>query len=262
MIATFSFTLLLVSALIQAIGLFRKDGLKTRLPAWISLAGALLLVAEMVQRSIAIQFVAITSVYESLVFLTLLLAALVAFLGLAPQKRAIPAALPFGATAIAVVFLALASSPLAPPEIRPPVPALQSGWLVLHVSFTFIGEVLFTAGFITAILQLFSKDPLRKAELDRLTYTSIGIGYPIFTAGALVFGAVWAEKAWGIWWSWDPKETWALVTWLTYTAYLHLRLVRKKSSSLVAALVIVGFIVAMFTFFGVNFLLAGLHSYA
>jgi len=118
------------------------------------------------------------------------------------------------------------------------------------------------AGFVTAILQLLSKDPLKKAELDRLTYTSIGIGYPIFTAGALVFGAIWAEKAWGVWWSWDPKETWALVTWLTYTAYLHLRLIRKKTSALVAALVIVGFFVAMFTFFGVNFLLPGLHSYA
>ena len=262
MIPTTAFALLLVSLLLQAIGLFRKTGLKTKLTAWISLAGALLLTVEMVQRSIAIQFVAITSVYESLVFLTLLLAALVAYLGLTKQKRAIPPALAFGSTAIAIVFLALASSPLAPADIRPPVPALQSGWLVLHVSFTFIGEVLFTAGFVTALLQLFSKDPLRKAELDRLTYTAIGIGYPIFTAGALVFGAVWAEKAWGIWWSWDPKETWALVTWLTYTAYLHLRLVRKKTSALVAVLVIVGFFVAMFTFFGVNFLLAGLHSYA
>jgi ABC-type transport system involved in cytochrome c biogenesis permease subunit len=95
-----------------------------------------------------------------------------------------------------------------------------------------------------------------------LAYTSIAIGYPIFTAGALVFGAVWAEKAWGVWWSWDPKETWALITWLTYTAYLHFRLVRKNTSKVMPILVIAGFIIAMFTFFGVNFLLSGLHSYA
>ncbi len=262
MIATASFILLLIALIVEAVALFRKKGLPGGLPGWISLATAALLAAETVRRSIAIRFVALTSIYESLVFLALLLAVLVAWIELASHKRPLPRALSFGTIAIAVIFLALASSPLAPADIRPPVPALQSGWLVLHVSFTFLGEVLFAAGFVTAILQLLTKDPLKKAELDRLTYTSIGIGYPIFTAGALVFGAIWAEKAWGVWWSWDPKETWALVTWLTYTAYLHLRLIRKKTSALVAVLVILGFFVAMFTFFGVNFLLSGLHSYA
>jgi len=171
-------------------------------------------------------------------------------------------AIAFGATALSIVFLALASSPLAPSDIKPPVPALQSSWLVLHVSFTFIGEAFFAAGFVCAILQLAARDEERRRNFDRLAYTSIAIGYPIFTAGALVFGAVWAEKAWGIWWSWDPKETWALITWLTYTAYLHFRLVRKNTSRVMPVLVIVGFLIAMFTFFGVNFLLSGLHSYA
>ncbi len=97
--------------------------------------------------------------------------------------------------------------------------------------------------------------------MDRLMATSIGIGYPIFTAGALVFGAIWAETAWGSWWSWDPKEIWALITWLIYTAYLHTRLVRKMRGRVSAVLVIVGFLATLFTFFGVNFLLSGLHSY-
>ncbi|MFA6366511.1 MAG: cytochrome c biogenesis protein CcsA, partial [Candidatus Hydrogenedentales bacterium] len=171
-------------------------------------------------------------------------------------------AIAFGATALAVVFLALASSPLAPADIKPPVPALQSGWLILHVSFTFIGEVFFAAGFVSAILQLATGNEEKRKNYDRLAYTSIAIGYPIFTAGALVFGAVWAQKAWGVWWSWDPKETWALITWLTYTAYLHFRLVRKNTSKVMPLLVIAGFLIAMFTFFGVNFLLSGLHSYA
>ncbi len=142
------------------------------------------------------------------------------------------------------------------------MPALQSGWLVLHVAFSFIGEVFFAVGFVSAILQLAAKSEEKRQEYDRVTYTSIAVGYPIFTAGALIFGAIWAEKAWGVWWSWDPKETWALITWLTYTAYLHFRLVRKSTSRLVPALVIIGFVIAMFTFFGVNFLLSGLHSYS
>ena len=97
--------------------------------------------------------------------------------------------------------------------------------------------------------------------MDRLVATSIGIGYPVFTAGALIFGAVWAETAWGAWWSWDPKETWALITWLIYTAYLHTRLVRKLRGAWSAVLAIGGFVAMAFTFFGVNFLLSGLHSY-
>lgn len=97
--------------------------------------------------------------------------------------------------------------------------------------------------------------------MDRIVYTSIGIGYPIYTAGALIFGAVWAQYAWGSYWSWDPKETWALITWLVYTGYLHTRLVKKWRGNMTALLSIVGFAFTMFTFFGVNYLLSGLHSY-
>jgi len=261
MIATIAFGLLLLSLVIQIVFLFRKESGQDGISPWLSLAAGILLLIEIVRRSIAIRFVALTGMFESLIFLACFLALLIfalRYFKSAKGNRVIP----FGATIIAVIFLALASSPLAPSDIKPPVPALQSGWLVLHVSFTFIGEVFFAVGFVSAILQLVSKDEEKRRSYDRITYTSIAIGYPIFTAGALIFGAIWAEKAWGVWWSWDPKETWALITWLTYTAYLHFRLVRKSTSKLVPALVIIGFVIAMFTFFGVNFLLKGLHSYA
>ncbi|MCX7775907.1 MAG: cytochrome c biogenesis protein CcsA [Spirochaetaceae bacterium] len=260
MIATLAFALLLVSQVLQGIWLFRRSS-REHVSPWISLAAGLLLAITVVQRSIAIRFFALTNLYESLLFLAML-AALAVF-GLARLRlTADSKALPFAMNMLAIVFLALASSPLAPSAIRPPVPALQSGWLVLHVSFTFIGEIFFAVGLVTAILQLAARDEERRRRFDRLTYTSIAIGYPIFTAGALVFGAIWAENAWGRWWGWDPKETWALITWLTYTAYLHFRLVRKNTSKLMPMLVILGFLIAMFTFFGVNFLLKGLHSYA
>ncbi|MDH7483182.1 MAG: cytochrome c biogenesis protein CcsA [Spirochaetales bacterium] len=260
MIATLAFALLIASQILQGIWLFRRSS-REHVSPWFSLTAGLLLAITVVQRSIAIRFFALTNMYESLLFLAML-AALAVF-GLARLKQTADSkALPFAMNMLAIVFLALASSPLAPSEIRPPVPALQSGWLVLHVSFTFLGEIFFAVGLVTAILQLAARDEVRRQQFDRLTYTSIAIGYPIFTAGALVFGAIWAENAWGRWWGWDPKETWALITWLTYTAYLHFRLVRKNTSKLMPALVILGFLIAMFTFFGVNFLLKGLHSYA
>jgi cytochrome c-type biogenesis protein CcsB len=114
--------------------------------------------------------------------------------------------------------------------------------------------------FVAAIVYLATKDEARRAGADRIIYTTIGIGYPIFTAGALIFGAVWAETAWGRWWGWDPKETWAFITWLVYTAYLHTRLVKRLRKH-GATLAIIGFVFTIFTFFGVNFLLSGLHSY-
>lgn len=261
MIATVAFVFLIASLTIQAVFFFRKDGKKDPVSHWAAFAAGLLLAAEMVRRSLTISFVALTSMYESLVFLSCLVAILVFVLRFIERLKT-ERSIAFGATALAIVFLALASSPLAPDTIKPPVPALQSGWLLLHVSFTFIGEAFFAAGFVCAILQLIVKDEGRRRGYDKLAYTSIALGYPLFTAGALVFGAIWAEKAWGAWWSWDPKETWGLITWLTYTAYLHFRLVRKNTSKLMPILVITGFLIAMFTFFGVNFLLTGLHSYA
>ena len=93
--------------------------------------------------------------------------------------------------------------------------------------FSFVGEAFFVVSFVAAIAFLASRNEDRRADMDRLVATSIGIGYPVFTAGALIFGAIWAETAWGSWWSWDPKETWALITWLLYTAYLHTRLSKK-----------------------------------
>jgi cytochrome c-type biogenesis protein CcsB len=146
-------------------------------------------------------------------------------------------------------------------EIMAPIPALQSYWLVLHVSFAFVGEAFFAFSFVAAIYFLLVKDEEKKKRLDRIVYTSIGIGYPIYTAGALIFGAVWAQYAWGSYWSWDPKETWALITWLVYTGYLHTRLVKKWRGNMTALLSIVGFAFTIFTFFGVNYLLSGLHSY-
>jgi cytochrome c-type biogenesis protein CcsB len=97
--------------------------------------------------------------------------------------------------------------------------------------------------------------------LDEITYKSIAFGFPIFTLGGLVFGAIWADQAWGVYWSWDPKETWSLITWFIYAFYLHGRKVRGWKGKKVAVVSVVGFMAVMFTYLGVNMLLSGLHSY-
>ena len=97
--------------------------------------------------------------------------------------------------------------------------------------------------------------------LDEITYKSIAIGFPIFTLGGLIFGAVWAEQAWGVYWSWDPKETWSLITWFIYAFYLHGRMIRGWRGRKVAIVAVMGFMAVIFTYLGVNLLLSGLHSY-
>ncbi|RKN84622.1 cytochrome c biogenesis protein CcsA [Paenibacillus ginsengarvi] len=99
-------------------------------------------------------------------------------------------------------------------------------------------------------------------DLDEISYRAIAIGFPLFTLGALIFAMIWAHEAWGRFWGWDPKETWALITWLYYTAYLHFRLSRGWQGRKSAWMAVIGFVVVMFTNVGVNLIIAGLHSYA
>ena len=259
--ATIGFGLVCLAAVLQAGFLLRRENRRDPVSHWILLGAAGFLVATLVERSIAISFVAVTGTYESLLFFSAAICIVLFALRMARRTRGMSPFVMFGATIVCLVLLAVSSSPLAPSHVAPPIPALRSFWLVLHVTFSFIGEAFFVVSFVAAVACLATRNETRRADMDRLVATSIGIGYPVFTAGALVFGAIWAETAWGAWWSWDPKETWALVTWLIYTAYLHTRISKKTRGRTSAILAIVGFAATLFTFFGVNFLLSGLHSY-
>jgi len=259
-LANAAFALFLASAAVQVFFLFKKTARPDAVGLWIMLAASAALLVVLVLRSFQVGFIALTSTYESLAFWAAVVGVVLFIYRFQKRLPYKPAAV-FGATMFSIIMLAVASSPLIPKEALPPIPALRSAWLILHVSFTFVGEAFFVAGCVAALMFLATKDGDRKLELDRLTYTAIAVGYPFFTAGALVFGAIWAEQAWGRWWSWDPKETWALVTWLVYTGYLHVRLVMKRKDSLPAILAVAGFLCTVFTFFGVNYLLSGLHSY-
>jgi len=255
-----AFLLLLASGAVQAAFLLRRERRLDPFSHYLLAAAAALLLAITVERSIRIRFAAVTNTFESLVFFAGVTALVLFLYRIIAGRRLLPFVI-FGGTVISLALLAIASSPIAPKEVLPPIPALQSCWLVLHVTLSFIGESFFIVGFVSALMYLGSREAEKKERLDRLTYTSIGIGYPVFTAGALIFGAIWAQNAWGNYWSWDPKETWALITWLVYTAFLHARLVRRLRGRVSAILAIAGFAFTVFTFFGVNYLLSGLHSY-
>lgn len=261
MIPTIAFALLGVVAVVQVIFLIRKKSESDVYSHYGLLAAALLLLGTTVERSIRIEFVAVTNTYESLIFFAGVIALLLFIYRLQKRISILPWVM-FGGTFMAIALLSISSSPIASSELQPPIPALQSYWLVLHVTFSFIGEAFFTVAFVASIYYLATKDEERRKNIDRIIYTTIGIGYPIFTAGALIFGAIWAKYAWGAYWSWDPKETWALITWLTYTVYLHMRLIRRMRGKFSAIVSIVGYAFTLFTFFGVNYLLSGLHSYA
>ncbi|MGA2640588.1 MAG: cytochrome c biogenesis protein CcsA [Spirochaetia bacterium] len=261
MMGTIALVLIVIAAVFQAGFLLRRENRRDPASHWLLAAAAVLLLATLAERSVKIGFVAVTNTYESLLFFSAALCVVLFALRVARRTQAFSPFVLFGATIVALALLAVSSSPIAPHAIQPPIPALRSFWLVLHVTFSFIGEAFFVVSFVAALGYLISRREERRAEMDRLVATAIGIGYPVFTAGALVFGAVWAETAWGSWWNWDPEETWALITWLIYTAYLNTRLVKRLRGRVSAVLAVVGFAATLFTFFGVNYLLRGLHSY-
>ena len=172
------------------------------------------------------------------------------------------------------------------------VPALRSSWLVMHVSVVMLSYAALIIGSLLSASVLFlnknqplqirssstgiggfkisNPDPLKNfiepirfsnsEELDTLSYRAILIGFVLLTLG-LVSGAVWANEAWGTWWSWDPKETWAFISWLFYAAYLHMRISKGWQGRKPAVLATTGFFVVLICYIGVNFLGIGLHSY-
>ncbi len=109
--------------------------------------------------------------------------------------------------------------------------------------------------------KVFASLNLTPVMLDEIAYKSIAIGFPLFTIGGLIMGAIWANSAWGKYWTWDPKETWSLITWFVYALYLHARFVGGWRGKRVAILSVVGFIAVIFTYLGVNLILSGLHAY-
>ncbi|MFZ7110691.1 MAG: c-type cytochrome biogenesis protein CcsB [Desulfatiglandales bacterium] len=211
----------------------------------------------------------LSNLYESLIFF----AWTIIFLYLLVERRTKNRTIGAFVTPLAFLAMAYASySPNIKTHIQPLVPALQSNWLIAHVITCFFGYAAFALAFGLSLMYLlkrldkgtggniFLKLLPRTGFLDDLSYQMVVIGFLLLTLG-IITGSVWAHSAWGSYWSWDPKETWSLITWLVYAFLLHSRMIKSWRGKRLAILSIIGFCCVLFTYFGVNYL-AGLHSYA
>jgi len=213
----------------------------------------------------------LSNLYESVVFFSWTIILIYIFIELKYKYRIVGAfVVPFALLGMAWAQLGMQSG------IEPLVPALQSNWLLYHVVTCFLGYAAFAVACGISIMYLVKANseerggstpagglmgmfpPIR--VLDDLNYRAIMIGFPLLTLG-IITGAAWANYAWGTYWSWDPKETWSLIVWFVYAAFLHARFTRGWVGKRAAWLSIIGFAATIFCYLGVNLFLSGLHSY-
>ena len=209
----------------------------------------------------------ITNFYESLSFFAFSVA--VAFL----YFRRIERIDIIGCIVIPVVTAILLAASTLSPEVRPLPPVLRSYWLPLHTIFSFFGNAMFFIGFLISLIYIATERKIKKKRLDNLgmrlpslealdsiSYRCMSYGFPFLTVG-IITGSLWAGNAWGAYWSWDPKETFSLITWIVYAILVHNRLAIGWRGRKTAYMMIVGFCFVVITFLGVNFLIGGRHSY-
>ena len=209
-----------------------------------------------------------TNMYESLIFFSWCL--VLVYLVITVRYK-VPVV---GAFVMPVTLILMAAAAFMPDKgVGEIPPALKSYWLPFHVTFSFLGDALFGLAFGAGVMYLIQERQLKRKRpgafyyrlpslevLDAINYRSLTVGFPLLTLG-IITGSIWAQYAWGTYWSWDPKETWSLITWLIYAALLHARLSVGWRGRKAAWFAIVGFFAVLFTFLGVNLLLSGLHSY-
>ena len=212
-----------------------------------------------------------SNLYESVVFFSWTIVLIYALLDIKYKYRVIGAfVMPFALLGMSWAQLGMNNS------IEPLVPALQSNWLLYHVVTCFLGYAAFAVACGISIMYLIKAGSEGSADgkaasglfamfpptkvLDDLNYRSIMVGFPLLTLG-IITGAAWANYAWGTYWSWDPKETWSLIVWFVYAAFLHARITKGWVGKRTAWLSIIGFAATIFCYLGVNLFLSGLHSY-
>lgn len=157
----------------------------------------------------------------------------------------------------------------------PLVPALHSYWLVIHVAAVMLAGGLFLLGAAASVLYIVKERAEQRGTvgpilrrlpvigaMDRLAYRVHAVGFVLWTFGALIAGPIWAQYAWGRYWGWDPKEVWAFITWVVYACYLHARATAGWRGRRAALLALAGFATFLFSYYGVNIFVPGLHSYA
>jgi len=294
------FAILLVVMILYWISLsfFKQSNNLIQIGRISSITANLLLIFILASRWIVAGYFPLSNLYESLLFLTWTLLTIYLYLENKTKSKLIGATL----VPVALLITAFANLTLSPDmqKASPLVPALQSNWLMMHVSMMMLSYATLIMGSLLCILFLViskyqdvdlqivddSSLPLYNVmldyyeaklftpsdeiselgklkllqSLDNWSYRIIGLGFPFLTIG-IIAGGVWANEAWGSYWSWDPKETWALITWIVFATYLHSRITKGWEGKKTAILGGLGFFVIWICYLGVNFLGKGLHSY-
>jgi cytochrome c-type biogenesis protein CcsB len=263
---------------------FPKNQLIFRISKVLVFGSNLLFMSTLAIRWVTQGYFPLSNLYESLIFLSWGISLSHLVIESKTKSRLI------GAISTPLMFFLSGFSSLTLPvemqKALPLVPSLQSNWLMMHVSMMMVSYATLILGSLLSLLYLafgfFNKTETKtignsngeviltsnvmasKSSLletiDIWSYRIIGLGFPFLTIG-IISGAVWANEAWGAYWSWDPKETWALITWLVFAIYLHSRLLKGWQGQKAAALGSCGFFVIWICYLGVNFLGKGLHSY-
>ncbi len=231
------------------------------------IAGFLAHCLSTIHRYIAAGHLPITNMHESLSFFALSIVA--AYLYFEFRFRVTT----LGSFVIPLALLVMIGSSRFSSGLYPLNPALQSVWIYSHTVLAFGAYAFFTIAGGVAGMYLIQSHFLKKKQLgtlfqklpsldtlDEIGYRCLSFGFPMLTLG-IITGAIWAAQAWGSYWSWDPKETWSLITWFVYAALLHGRLTTGWRGRRAAWLTVAGFLIMLFTFIGVNLWMPGLHSY-
>jgi len=281
-----------------SLSFFGKGNILSEIGKVNSIVANILLFFVLYSRWIFAGYFPLSNLYESLIFLTWTLLTIYLYIEFKTKSRLIGAIL----IPVALLIDGFANLTLSPEmqKSSPLVPALQSNWLMMHVSMMMLSYATLIIGSLLCILflviskskevdlkvdnipslslynvmvgyyeEMFFSSSTELSEfgklkllqsLDNWSYRIIGLGFPFLTIG-IIAGGVWANEAWGSYWSWDPKETWALITWLVFATYLHSRITKGWEGKKTALLGSLGFFVIWICYLGVNFLGKGLHSY-
>lgn len=267
------FVICLIFYLVSTTGYFilliKDSKLATRTVLSLFVIGLILQTVGLILRTMEAGHAPFANLYESLIFFGWVIAFEFVFVEIFKPTKSL------GIIIAPLTFLCNLIAVILPSEYRvaQPLMALQSHWLEVHVITAFLAYAAFAIAFGTGILFLLQERWFRLGKtagfysrfqdmetLDSHTYWLIAFGFITLALG-IITGAVWANTAWGSYWTWDPKETWSLITWLIYAVYLHARLIVGWRGKKAAWFAILGFIAVLFTYAGVNFLLKGLHSY-
>ena len=233
---------------------------------WMTVSGFLLHIAYFLIRWTESGRIPMTSFFEAANFLGM---GIVLVFLIMEFRFKIPA---LGSFMLPLVIILMAPALILSGDIKEINPLLKSGWLGVHTSFAVLGDAAFAFAFIVSIMYLIQERQLKAKHLgaifhrlpsldimDTLGYKALTFGWPLFTLGMLT-GSIWANSAWGTYWSWDPKETWSLITWVIYLALLHLRTIGWRGRKM-AFLSILGFIFVLISFFVVSRIEMGKHSF-